>query len=210
MQKQDDKVAEVEDEQKVLDADIDNGVESDDSADDPDETFQAIRAMLRKPSKLARKVICVHDRLYLGGRKEILDVAQLADLSMTHILHCAELEENEQHDMDHTFWTQYLGDSFVYFGFAAKDERKYDMLGQHWSACKAFLEETLEMKGARVLIACRGGANRSCTILAAALMHFYEMDAMSACKAIHDQKFPVLTNNSFVKQIVEMDRQRQK
>eukprot|EP01084_Bolivina_argentea_P250317 419336_1 len=178
---------------------------SSDSCDDPDPTFQEIRKMVSKPSKLMRKATLIHDKIYLGGRKELLDVKQLKDLSITHIIHCAEEPPNDNHDKDNTFWTNYFGNNFVYFGFVSLDDRKYDMIGNHWIHCKTFLEKILPNDNTRIFIACRGGTNRSCTILAVALIHFYKMDCKAAVKAIHDKKFPVLTNNNFIKQIIKFD-----
>lgn len=205
-------VEEVKNDKKENDVDEDS---DDDSCDDQDPTFQEIYKMLSKPSKLMRKVTLIHDKIYLGGRKEILDIEQLTQLSITHIIHCAEdpVNENNETDgngMDHKFWTEYFGDSFVYLGFVAYDDKKYDMINNHWPVCQEFLEKALKNEKTKVLIACRGGTNRSCTILATALIHFYDMDCRSAIKSIHSKKFPVLTNNSFIKQIIAFDQKKGK
>lgn len=184
--------------------------ESEDSCDDPDPTFQEIYQMLSKPSKLMRKCTLIHDKIYLGGRKEVLDIEQLTNLKITHIIHAAEDPVDQIDGKDHKFWTQWFGDSFTYLGFVANDDRKYPMLDNHWSVCREFLENALKNEETKVLIACRGGTNRSVCILATVLIHFYDMDCKSAIKAIHSKKFPVLTNNSFIKQIIAFDQQRKK
>eukprot|EP01084_Bolivina_argentea_P032002 59205_1 len=104
--------------------------DSDDSWNDPDPIFQQIYEMLQKPSKLMRKATLIHDKIYLGGRKEILDVVQLKEIQITHIVHCAEDPPNKE--LNHEHWLKFFGNQFNYFGFVSEDERKYDMIGIHW------------------------------------------------------------------------------
>lgn len=182
--------------------------EHSDSWNDPDPTFQEIYKMVSKPSKLMRKATQIHDKIYLGARTEILDIEQLSNLKITHIIHAAEDSSDQKDGKDHKFWTNYFGNSFIYFGFVSMDDTKYEMINNHWPKCQEFLKNALCDKDTKVLIACRGGTNRSCTIIACCLIHFYKMDCKQAIKAIHDKKFPVLTNNSFIKQIIAFDQQK--
>ena len=200
----------VVDKEELKENEIEEEESSEESWLDPDPTFQEIYKMLSKPSKLMRKVTLIHDKIYLGGRKEVLDIEQLTELSITHIIHAAEDPTEQVDGKDHKFWTEWFGDSFEYLGFVSDDARKYPMIENHWSVCKEFLEKALTNEKTKVLIACRGGTNRSCTIVATALIQFYNMDCKEAIKTIHSKKFPVLTNNSFIKQIISFDLQIKK
>ena len=59
-----------------------------------------------------------------------------------------------------------------------------------------------------ILICCRGGINRSGFTVAATLVEFYNLDCTQTMKILRAVKFPILTNEGFVKKLVEMWRNK--
>lgn len=101
---------------------------------------------------------------------------------------------------------------------AADDQLSYDMMA-HWDECRDFLQRCREyscidsascsdddqgaphVKG-KALVHCAAGMNRSGTIVAAAMMHFGQMDVVQVARALKASRGYVLNNAAFVRQLV--------
>ena len=77
------------------------------------------------------------------------------------------------------------------------------MIGNHWNDdCRAFLERARNQDGAKVIVHCAAGQNRSGLIVAAALVCIEQMSVLDAIKLLKEKRGGmVLTNKSFQKQL---------
>eukprot|EP00511_Aplanochytrium_stocchinoi_P008219 CAMPEP_0204859742 /NCGR_PEP_ID=MMETSP1347-20130617/23887_1 /ASSEMBLY_ACC=CAM_ASM_000690 /TAXON_ID=215587 /ORGANISM="Aplanochytrium stocchinoi, Strain GSBS06" /LENGTH=148 /DNA_ID=CAMNT_0052008291 /DNA_START=40 /DNA_END=483 /DNA_ORIENTATION=+ len=100
--------------------------------------------------------------LFLGNKHHAEYTEQLKELGVTHVLNCAEGDENA------TTNEEYYKGVFIYKGFEAKDTKDYDMT-QHIDAAIEFINAAQEANG-KVLVHCVEGINRSGLIVVAYCM----------------------------------------
>mmetsp|Transcript_78314 Transcript_78314/g.227182 ORF Transcript_78314/g.227182 Transcript_78314/m.227182 type:complete len:208 (-) Transcript_78314:251-874(-) len=119
------------------------------------------------------------------------------DLGITHVLSTNRMPPNiletlywdlRSHDVDHYY-------------VAADDLLTYDMM-QHWEECRDFLQTCADGNG-KALVHCSAGMNRSGTIAAACMMHFGKMDIVEIARTLKQKRGYVLSNDSFVEQLVD-------
>ena len=118
--------------------------------------------------------------LFLSDRTSAMNMTKLKDRGMTHILsvHAADLRE------DRYYHNRLEDTGIVHKRIQCEDVEGYDMIGQHWDECLAFLTTvrdqhnvaaTIHSDGegpppSRVVVHCVAGINRSGLIACAAYM----------------------------------------
>jgi hypothetical protein len=130
------------------------------------------------------------------------------DLGITHALSTNRMPpkvleslywELRSHEVDHHY-------------VAAEDQLSYDMMS-HWDECRDFLQLCINYQDegegddktarpGKALVHCNAGMNRSGTIVAAAMMHFGKMDLLQVGRELKAKRGYVLSNSSFVRQLV--------
>ena len=85
------------------------------------------------------------------------------------------------------------------------DRIHYDMIGNHWQDCEAFLEQVRLRKG-KVVVHCSAGMNRSGLIAAAAMLQQFTL--LTLVQHLKAKRGYVLTNQSFQRQLCLLAAER--
>ena len=83
------------------------------------------------------------------------------------------------------------------------DDSDYPLLQRHFHDFNEFVSEA-KAKSWKTLVHCQAGMNRSAGLCAAYLIHSERMNLMEAIKLMVERRGLVLTNPSFVKQLVRL------
>lgn len=131
----------------------------------------------------------------LGG---LCNKMKLMELGVTHVLTTNKMYSNEE--------LEKLKKSLARVGVnhlavSGEDYPGYDLIGNHWDECRAFLERTRNDKGKKVVVHCAAGQNRSGLIVAAALVVIERMLLLDAVNLLKEKRGIVLTNRSFQQQL---------
>mmetsp|Transcript_57869 Transcript_57869/g.134821 ORF Transcript_57869/g.134821 Transcript_57869/m.134821 type:complete len:293 (+) Transcript_57869:95-973(+) len=102
---------------------------------------------------------------------------------------------------DGEWYSSMLGHDTAYFGFAADDEPGYPIAG-HFAEAVAFLERCREERR-KVLVHCVMGINRSAAALVAFLCSGLGMGLAEAVALTSRRRGQILSNSSFLEQLVE-------
>jgi protein-tyrosine phosphatase len=94
-----------------------------------------------------------------------------------------------------------LNRDVAFLGIAANDEPGYAM-DDHFGETMEFLDQC-RVEGRRVLVHCVAGINRSSTALIAFLCASLQMDLEDAVELTSRQRGSILSNSSFLEQLVE-------
>lgn len=133
--------------------------------------------------------------LWIAGAKEANDMDFLQSRGITHILNCAT-DASTVPSVLHQVAVQYMC-------LQAPDTETYPLLARHMDAVVPFVNDARDSHG-HILVHCFMGTNRSVTI---ALAYFLLTDpsARLADMVAHVARHrPVLSNASFVKQLVKL------
>lgn len=155
-------------------------------------------------ANLSRKTIFdppfeILPHLYLGNRHHAYDAELLHELGVTHILNCAEGDENVNTN------EEFYKGSMVYKGIEAKDRQNYDMT-QHVTEAIKFINSA-KSSGGKALVHCVQGINRSGFIVLAYCMIENDWKFLKAFEHVAHIRVTVLLNKGFQKQIVQFARE---
>ena len=150
--------------------------------------------------------------LFLGDRPSAMNMVQLEARGITHILsvHAADLREQR-------YYQNRLEDTgIVHKRIQCEDAEGYDMIGQHWDECLAFLRTVRDQHNndtagsnsggdappSRVVVHCVAGINRSGLIVCAAHMVLEQKFLIPTVKhCLHQRGGSLLWNRSFQDQL---------
>lgn len=125
----------------------------------------------------------------------------LSHLGVTHVLNCAAADCDV---------SNLLPPEWPVRGLRARDAAGYDIVGGHLEEAAAFIDEALASSpGAVVLVHCRHGQNRSAAIAVAYLVHRRHISLSAALARAHDLRPCILTNESFIEQLVQLAAQKE-
>mmetsp|Transcript_15466 Transcript_15466/g.17502 ORF Transcript_15466/g.17502 Transcript_15466/m.17502 type:complete len:218 (+) Transcript_15466:447-1100(+) len=143
----------------------------------------------------------VLEHLYIGNRRHAMDIQQLEQTGITHIINCA--------GRDHAVGTsRKTYPDFIegYFEVPGQDNRDYDMM-QHFNDVY-FLIEDARRKGGKVLVHCNMGTNRSGLMVIAYCMASLRMNIVEAVTHCVEIRGLILLNTGFQKQLVKFARRQ--
>jgi hypothetical protein len=123
--------------------------------------------------------------LLLGSYAEAQDPEGLAALGVTHVLNMASGVGMET-------GASFYGDHCAYKAIDADDDASYDLIGQHFGECYAFLKLARAERG-RLFIHCMAGINRS-GAMSIAFLVADGMDLLSAARHAHELRGPICWN----------------
>jgi protein-tyrosine phosphatase len=186
--------------------------------------FHAVQGIVKRPSpdkvSIPEPPVEVLPWLYLSPIYCVRDnIPRLEELGITHVLSTNRMAPRALEAM---YWElKSVGIDQHYL--AADDHLDYQLMEQHWDECRTFLEDSVPFLAAmddngngngntninhKVVVHCNAGMNRSGTIVAAAMMYFAKMDLLPVVCQLKAQRGQVLSNESFVKQLVEFAAQQ--
>jgi len=129
--------------------------------------------------------------LFLGGRDSATNATELRRLGVTHILNLGGLH---LHFPDH-------GPPFAHMDLEADDRSDFPLMDLFYTECRNFVQTARAEKG-KVLIHCRGGVNRSATIVVALCMDLEGWDLLTAVRYVFKRRPIILANRGFQRQLV--------
>jgi protein-tyrosine phosphatase len=141
--------------------------------------------------------------LLLSDRKSAMDLRKLKEYRVTHILSAHAVPPREEQ----YYQERLQGTGIIHKRVSCDDTEGYDMIGRHWGDCLAFVKAVRETPGARVVVHCVAGINRSGLICCAALMVLEQQYVLEAVQHILDKRGSVLWNRSFQRQLCDLAQQ---
>eukprot|EP00545_Synedropsis_sp_CCMP1620_P007852 CAMPEP_0119007602 /NCGR_PEP_ID=MMETSP1176-20130426/3121_1 /TAXON_ID=265551 /ORGANISM="Synedropsis recta cf, Strain CCMP1620" /LENGTH=228 /DNA_ID=CAMNT_0006959783 /DNA_START=944 /DNA_END=1630 /DNA_ORIENTATION=+ len=136
--------------------------------------------------------------LLLSDEKNARNITKLKALGVTHVLSVNGTTAYEEERIRESLESA----GIVHRRIAGEDREGYDMLGEHWDDCRAFIENSRERnEAAKVLVHCVAGINRSGLIACAAHMSFEQETLLNAVEHCMRRRGAVLWNHSFQKQL---------
>lgn len=184
--------------------------ESDATGDFPWAWLRAFNDIVNAPAppQIPNPPVAVLPWLYLAPmycvRNHETELHQ--QLGITHVLSTNRMPPQV---LESLYW-ELRSNEIDHYYVPADDQLSYNMMA-HWDECREFLQqcrsfhtnkETTSRTG-KALVHCSAGMNRSGTIVAAAMMHFGEMNLLQVARELKAKRGYVLNNASFVKQLVE-------
>ena len=162
--------------------------------------YRAITSYLvmSKECEIKSSITKLEDHLYLGGQSAT-NLSLLKQNEITHIINTVENDPN-LHKVYAEDSSQAEGSDFVYLKFSAEDSDKYPIM-DHFQDVFQFIEDAEKMKG-RCLIHCVQGINRSGVLATAYIMKKYNIGPFAAVKTVQRKRGRILTNNSFIAQLL--------
>lgn len=119
-----------------------------------------------------------------------------SELGITHVL---STNRTPPQVLESLYW-ELRSNEIDHYYVSADDLLSYDMMA-HWEESRDFLQQCRSGEG-KALVHCAAGMNRSGTIAAAAMMHFGKMDLLQVARELKAKRGYVLSNASFVRQLV--------
>ena len=137
--------------------------------------------------------------LYISDEGRALQKEKLKSLGITHVL--STNGAPSFHKAQVSLFYKNLG--IVHKRIHAEDEEDYDMIEKHWDECYEFLKQVYDDRksGAKVIVHCVAGINRSGLITCAAYMMFEQKNVLDVVKDVIDRRGPLLWNKSFQKEL---------
>jgi Dual specificity phosphatase, catalytic domain len=141
--------------------------------------------------------------LLLSDRKSAMDLRKLKEYRVTHILSAHAVPPREE-----LYYQERLkGTGINHKRVSCDDTEGYDMMGRHWGGCLEFLKMVRETPGARVVVHCVAGINRSGLLCCAAQMVLEQQPVLVVVRHILDKRGSVLWNRSFQRQLCDLAQQ---
>ena len=176
----------------------------------PLETWHAFNDIINEapPENIPEPPVAMLPWLYLAPLHCVRNNAERLrrEFGITHVLSTNRMPPQV---MESLYW-ELRSNEIDHHYIPADDQLSYDMMA-HWDECKKFLEECrdYQVEGCdenpqtgKALVHCAAGMNRSGTIVAAAMMHFGNMDLLNVARELKAKRGYALSNSSFVRQLV--------
>lgn len=143
--------------------------------------------------------------LYLSDETNARRASHLSNLNITHVLSLNTMPDAMVQDMADLYQSR----GIVHRYSPGQDEEDYDMIGNHWEECCAFLQEARNNAAAGggsgvVLVHCHAGINRSGLIVAAAYMVLERRPVLEVVEDILGKRQYFLWNGSFQAQLCHL------
>uniref|UniRef100_A0A7S4INS7 protein-tyrosine-phosphatase n=1 Tax=Odontella aurita TaxID=265563 RepID=A0A7S4INS7_9STRA len=151
----------------------------------------------KEPSELP---VAILPWLMLSDRKNVMNMANLKRLGVTHILSVNGATPIEEQ----VFQERLLGTGIVHKRVFGNDSEDYDMVGRHWQECHEFLRKVKDQDGGRVVVHCVAGINRSGLIACAAHMVLERESVLNVVRSCVSCRGMVLWNRSFQEQLCRL------
>jgi dual specificity MAP kinase phosphatase len=132
--------------------------------------------------------------MWLGDASNAMDTDQLASEGITCVVNCAARDTLTTREYYPTEWK--------YTDYEASDDPDYNILDEHLDDFMCFMDEC-RGENRRVLVHCVAGINRSATLCIAYLVIREKMTLEEAIRHCFGARPIILTNSSFVMQLIE-------
>ncbi|XP_010874416.2 dual specificity protein phosphatase 26-like [Esox lucius] len=137
----------------------------------------------------------VWPRLYIGDQHSAMNIAQLANHRVTHVLNANHSKRRDGAEI-------YQGTNIKYLGIEARDSSDFDMSSNFHTAAE-FIHRALS-RGGVVLVHCAVGVSRSATLVLAYLMlkqNLTLVDSICAVKVTRG----IIPNRGFLRQLINLE-----
>ena len=101
---------------------------------------------------------------------------------------------------------EFYGQEFNYLGFTSQDDETYPIM-DHFEDVFTFIEDARVADG-KCLIHCMAGVNRSGALAVAYVMVHRDISPVAATKLVLKARGMILSNGSFVEQLISLASQR--
>ena len=132
--------------------------------------------------------------MWLGDASNAMDTEKLTSQGITGVVNCAALDTLTNREYYQIEWK--------YTDYEASDDPDYNILDEHLDDFMAFMDECRGEKR-KVLVHCVAGINRSATLCIAYLVIRENMTLSEAIRHCFGARPIILTNSSFVMQLIE-------
>ena len=162
--------------------------------------FRAITSYLSmsKECEIKSSMTKLEDHLFIGGQSAT-SRNLLEQYKITHIVNTVE-NDPYMHKVYAEDGAQTEGNELTYLKFSAEDNDCYPIM-DHFQDVYQFIEDAEKAKG-RCLIHCVQGINRSGVLATAYVMKKHNIGPYAAVKRVQRKRGRILTNNSFVSQLL--------
>ena len=167
--------------------------------------YDAINSIIHSPDDfyIPSHATKLDDCLYLGSIEDAKDVDQVKAHDIKYIINTVD-DETSLCPED----TKSLYDNTIkYLGFSSEDAMEYPIM-DHFEETHAFIEEARE-NNAKCLIHCMRGVNRSGVLATAHIMIKNNLGPITAVQIVYKKRGMLLTNSSFVSQLLRYARDHQ-
>ncbi|KAF7219878.1 dual specificity phosphatase 29 [Nothobranchius furzeri] len=141
----------------------------------------------------------VWPRIYIGDEKTALELTELKDLGITHVLNAAEGKWNNVF----TGANYYSRMNNQYYGVEADDKPTF-LISQYFFPAAEFIHEALSHPQSKVLVHCVMGRSRSATLVLAYLMTKHGLTVVDAIEHVRQRRC-ILPNHGFLRQLRALD-----
>nr|XP_015799685.2 dual specificity phosphatase 29 [Nothobranchius furzeri] len=141
----------------------------------------------------------VWPRIYIGDEKTALELTELKDLGITHVLNAAEGKWNNVF----TGANYYSSMNIQYYGVEADDKPTF-LISQYFFPAAEFIHEALSHPQSKVLVHCVMGRSRSATLVLAYLMTKHGLTVVDAIEHVRQRRC-ILPNHGFLRQLRALD-----
>uniref|UniRef100_A0A8C6K7W3 Dual specificity protein phosphatase n=1 Tax=Nothobranchius furzeri TaxID=105023 RepID=A0A8C6K7W3_NOTFU len=166
---------------------------------DPPYEPPSLREILWMNRKLLAPVNQVWPNLYIGDEKTALELTELKDLGITHVLNAAEGKWNNVF----TGANYYSRMNNQYYGVEADDKPTF-LISQYFFPAAEFIHEALSHPQSKVLVHCVMGRSRSATLVLAYLMTKHGLTVVDAIEHVRQRRC-ILPNHGFLRQLRALD-----
>ena len=167
--------------------------------------YDAINSIIHSPDDfyIPSHATKVDDYLYLGSIEDAKDVDQLKALDIKYIINTVDDATSLCPEE-----TKSLYDNTIkYLGFSSEDAMEYPIM-DHFEETHAFIEEARKSKS-KCLIHCMRAVNRSGVLATAHIMVKNNLGPITAVQIVYKKRGMLLTNSSFVSQLLRYARDHQ-
>lgn len=133
--------------------------------------------------------------LFLGGKDSATDLKLLHSQGITHILNCGGSHVHLHHKKVPPEY------HFEHKDIEAEDRPDFPLLDRFYEECRDFVVKARESNG-KIFVHCKGGVNRSATMVIALCIDLEGWDLMRAIRHVFRRRPIILTNTGFQRQLV--------
>ena len=152
----------------------------------------------------------ITEYLYLGDLYDSQNIETLKSIGISHVINTIENEDPvEEFQFIHSENVKpvYERENIVYMGFSSDDDDGYPIM-THFENVFGFIENVRNNHG-KCLIHCAGGRNRSAVLAAGYIMVKHGIDPISAVQHVVRKRPNILSNGSFIVQLLLLAREKQ-